>query len=161
MTAPGGRARRQAGWSIALGMACVVALLAAACAAPGAPGTPGATTSALIGGATWPLLPAGPDGMRGRLDFDGADGMLFDLGQDTDPSAVQVVMDGVAIDLDIAWFAADGALVGTMTMPACPAEPCPRFAAPGPFRWAVEAPLGAFRDLDAGARLEMAAGQES
>ncbi len=133
-------------------------MLTTACAAPGTPGT---TTSALIDGTTWRLLPAGPDGMRGRLDFDGADGMLFDLGQDTDPSAVQFVMDAVAIDLDIAWFAADGALVGTTSMPACAAEPCPRYASPGAFRWAIEAPVGALRDLATGARLDLAPGQES
>jgi uncharacterized membrane protein (UPF0127 family) len=110
---------------------------------------------ATIDGAGWRLLVAGPDGMRGRQDFGGADGMLFDLGEATDPSVIGFVMDGVPIPLGIAWFAADGSLVGRAEMVPCPAEPCERYAAPAPFRWAVEAPSGAFDALAPGARLEI------
>lgn len=88
-------------------------------------------------------------------DFEDADGMLFDLDRDVDPGAVTFVMDGVAIPLDIAWFAADGRQVGTATMLPCPAAPCPSYRALGRWRWAIEGPLGAFRDLPAGARLEI------
>ena len=38
----------------------------------------------------------------------------------------------------------------------CAAAPCPRYLAPAPFRWAVEAPAGAFDALAADARLEIA-----
>lgn len=91
--------------------------------------------------------------MRGRTDFDGTDGMLFDLGGEVDPDAVVFVRDGVAMPLDIAWFGADGWLVGTASMATCVADPCPRTVAPGRFRWAIEAPLGRFADLAPGTRL--------
>ena len=108
-----------------------------------------------IGDAPWQLIEAPPDGMRGQMGFGPADGMLFDLGAETDPSAVVFVMDNVAIPLDIAWFAADGRLLGIARMPRCGDGACPRFRAPSPFRWAVEALPGSFDQLDEGARLEI------
>ena len=109
----------------------------------------------VLDGEVWEVLPATPDGMRGRDDFGGADGMLFDLGGATDPSAVVFVMDGVRFPLDIGWFAEDGAILGWTTMPVCDAAPGPRHQAPRPFRWALEAPVGAFDDMAPGARLEV------
>jgi uncharacterized membrane protein (UPF0127 family) len=102
------------------------------------------------------VLRAGRDGMRGRSDFDGADGMLFDLGREVEPRAIVFVMDGVAFPLDIAWFRADGGLAGTATMDVCPTEPCPRYAAPGPYRYAIEAPVGGLAGLGPTDRLEIA-----
>ena len=119
------------------------------------PSSPLVVRDATIDGAPWRLLVAGQDGMRGRQDFGGADGMLFDLGGAIEPGAVPFVMDGVSIPLAIAWFAADGSLVGRAEMVPCPAEPCHRYEAPSAFRWAVEAPRGAFDALDRGARLEI------
>jgi uncharacterized membrane protein (UPF0127 family) len=141
---------RLRGLRIAL-VAIVAAVALASCAA-----TSSDRLSVEMGGRSWTLLRAGADGMRGLDDFDGADGMLFDLGRETDPSAVAFVMDGVSIPLDIAWFAASGELVGTAAMEPCPAEPCPRHVAQAPFRWAVEAPTGAFDGLAPGDRLEVA-----
>ncbi len=106
-----------------------------------------------VAGRPWTVLIAGEDGMRGRDDFAAADGMLFDMQRETEPSAVAFVMDGVRLPLAIAWFGADGRLVGTAEMVPCPAEPCPRYLAPAPFRWAIEAPAGAFDRLPAGAEL--------
>jgi uncharacterized membrane protein (UPF0127 family) len=111
-----------------------------------------------VDGQPWEVLLATDDGMRGLDGFDGADGMLFDADDDVDPQSIFFVMDGVAFPLDIAWFRADGGLVGTATMPMCPANPCPRHAAPAPFRWAIEAPVGAFDALTADARLEVGPG---
>ena len=111
--------------------------------------------AATLGGRAWRLLPATPDGMRGLDGFGDADGMLFDRGRVVDPQSVFFVMDGVAFPLAIAWFDGAGRLVGTTTMATCPAEPCPRHAAPAPFRWAIEAPVGAFDDVPADARLEV------
>jgi uncharacterized membrane protein (UPF0127 family) len=108
-----------------------------------------------IDGAPWTVLVADDDGMRGREGFEGADGMLFDLGSDRAPGTIHFVMDGVAFPLDIAWFAESGALVGTDSMAMCPAKPCPKYAPDAAFRWAVEAPVGTFDDLDQGARLEV------
>ena len=111
-----------------------------------------------VDGRPWEVLLATDDGMRGLDGFGGADGMLFDADDDVDPQSIFFVMDGVAFPLDIAWFRADGGLVGTATMPMCPANPCPRHAAPAPFRWAIEAPVGAFDALTADARLEVGPG---
>lgn len=111
-----------------------------------------------IAGRPWDLLLADRDGMRGMTSFQGADGMLFDFDADIDPAAVVFVMDGVAFPLDIAWFADSGELVGTASMAVCPAKPCPTFAAPGPYRWAVEAPPGAFDALPLDATLVIGGG---
>lgn len=111
-----------------------------------------------IDGQHWILLRASDDGMRGLDDFAGADGMLFDIGGEMHPSAVSFVMDGVTIPMDIAWFDVTGALVGVAEMEPCPAEPCRRYAAPAPFRWAVEAPPGAFDGLVIGSRLTVRSG---
>lgn len=143
--------RRRVHEPIALLLAGLGAMLLASTCGP--PVTE-ATTSVAIDGTTWRVLRADPDGMRGRADFEGADGMLFDAGESTDPSAVLFVMDGVALDLDIAWFAADGSFIGMRSMAACAAEPCPRYAAPASFRWAIEASPGAFDHLTTGSRLE-------
>lgn len=139
----------------------VIASLAAvvlACVGPAdTPASPVslAARTITIDGSAWRLLTAGEDGMRGRADFGDADGMLFDMGAEVAPGAVAFVMDGVAMPLDIAWFAADGRLLGTARMGACTAEPCPRYVAPAWFRWAIEAPPGAFDGLDIDARLEV------
>lgn len=106
-----------------------------------------------IDGVTWRVLVAGDEGMRGRTDLGDAAGMLFDLGGEVQPSAVAFVMDGVSIPLDIAWFAADGQLLGIARMTPCAAEPCPRYVAPAPFRWTIEAPVGAFAGTAPDARL--------
>ena len=108
-----------------------------------------------IGEVPWQVFEAPPDGMRGQLGFGEADGMLFDMGGVTDPNAVVFVMDNVGIPLDIAWFDADGRLLGVAEMPRCGDAACPRFRAPGPFRWAVEAPPGAFDALPEDARLDV------
>jgi uncharacterized membrane protein (UPF0127 family) len=132
-----------------------VSLLVAGTLVVGCGPAPSAQTTVRIGDEPWTVLVADDDGMRGRDDFEGADGMLFDLDKDVPPGTVHFVMDGVAFPLDIAWFDGDGGLVGTASMATCPAKPCPKYAPEGAFRWAVEAPVGAFHDLDPGARLEV------
>jgi len=124
-----------------------------ACSSPSGPATPPPTTTVTLGGETWTVLRGGQDGMRGRADFGGADAMLFQFEPGVDTQHITWVMDGVAFPLDIAWFDDDGALVGMTTMAICPAKPCPTYAADGPYRSALEAPVGAFDDLDPTARL--------
>ncbi len=137
-------------------MPLAVALLILTLVAGCVPGSSSGDRQAIrVGGAEWTVLVAGDDGMRHRDGFDGADGMLFDLGEDVDPGSVVFVMDGVRFPLDIAWFSDTGALVGVASMAICPVEPCPTYAAPGPYRWAIEAPPGAFDDLDPSDRLEV------
>jgi uncharacterized membrane protein (UPF0127 family) len=100
-----------------------------------------------LGGETWRVYEGGPDGMRGLPGFGEVDGMLFDMGDEVDPSAVPFVMDGVRFPIDIAWFDATGALVSTGSMSTCQVGSCPLYHAGGPYRWAIEAPVGAFADL--------------
>lgn len=111
-----------------------------------------------IGGRSWDLLLGDRDGMRGMTGFQGADGMLFDFDADIDPTAVVFVMDGVAFPLDIAWFTDSGELVGTASMAVCPTKPCPTYTAPGRYRWAVEAPPGAFDAVPLDATLVISGG---
>jgi len=80
-------------------------------------------------------------GLRGIEDLGDLDGMLFDYGSDVDPAAHRFWMKDVLIPLDIAWFDADGRLVGTASMSICELD-CPTWEAPAPFRWAVESPAG-------------------
>ena len=91
-------------------------------------------------------------GLTGISDLGPVDGMLFDFGQPTDPALTQFWMRGVPIALDVAFFDASGSLLNRETMAPCPAEPCPRYKASGPFRWAIETPAGRFAP-SAGARL--------
>jgi uncharacterized membrane protein (UPF0127 family) len=143
-------ARRIQRLHVAVALAVVVAGLITACAPAG---SGDARSVVRVGDREWTVLLAGPDGMRHRDGFDGADGMLFDLDQDVDPGSVAFVMDGVRFPLDIAWFTDAGALVGVASMAVCPAEPCPTYAAPGRYRWAIESPPGSFDHLDPADRL--------
>jgi uncharacterized membrane protein (UPF0127 family) len=151
--------RRTQGAAVTILVAVSLSFLACAAGTDPGPGTAAPTATApvardvAIDGVAWRVLVAGDEGMRGRTDFGDADGMLFDMGGEVQPSAVAFVMDGVLVPLDIAWFAADGRLVGTARMTPCAAEPCLRHVAPAPFRWAIEAPVGAFARTAADARL--------
>jgi uncharacterized membrane protein (UPF0127 family) len=105
------------------------------------------TRTVSLGGQAWVVYEDRGNGMRGLPGFGDADGMLFDVGGEVDPTGVAFAMDGVGFPIDIAWFDGDGVLVGTATMATCAAAPCPLYRADGPWRWAIEAPLGAFADL--------------
>lgn len=100
-----------------------------------------------VGARSWTVYEDTGDGMRGQPGFGDADGMLFDMGREIDPSGVPFVMDGVAFPIDIAWFDGDGAFVSSLSMVPCDAVPCSLYYADGPYRWAVEAPVGGFADL--------------
>lgn len=100
-----------------------------------------------LGGEPWTVYEDGGNGMRGLAGFGDADGMLFDLGREVDPAGVAFGMEGVGFSIEIAWFDGAGALVSTTTMAPCDAAPCPLYHAARPYRWAVEAPVGAFADL--------------
>jgi uncharacterized membrane protein (UPF0127 family) len=114
---------------------------------------PPAFQTVTLGGEPWMVLDGDRDGMRGRAGFDGADGMLFAFDPEVDTSGIVWVMDGVAFPLDIAWFDDAGALVGTASMATCTAAPCPTYGPGAPYRFALEAPVGAFDDLRPADRL--------
>jgi len=114
----------------------------------------------------WPLVTTNLDGRAVRLvvavdraqglqgidQLTGADGMLFDFGREVEPATARFWMRDVLIPLDIAWFDGEGRLVGTASMSTCELD-CPTYAAPGPFRWAVESPAGSIV-LSEGATLD-------
>jgi uncharacterized membrane protein (UPF0127 family) len=123
----------------------MTAVLAGALTISGCSPLPVRTVS--IAGEPWVVYEGGGEGMRGLPGFGDADGMLFDMGREVDPGGVAFGMEGVGYPLDIAWFDGGGMVVSIATMEACDAAPCPLYHAAGPYRWAVEAPVGAFGDL--------------
>jgi uncharacterized protein len=80
------------------------------------------------------------------------DGMLF-VWDETVSSAF--TMRNTLIPLHIAFFAESGELVDLVEMTPCEAEPCPVYPASGPFRYAVEVPLGDFDWLRETARISV------
>lgn len=84
-------------------------------------------------------------GLRGVSVLDDVDGMLFVWDEDT---TTPFVMEDTSMPLDIAFFAADGTLVDLLAMEPCEVAPCPRYEARGPYRYALEAPRGAFAAMD-------------
>jgi uncharacterized membrane protein (UPF0127 family) len=114
---------------------------------------PPAVTTVTLGGEPWTVYVGTGDGMHGLPGFGQVDGMLFDMGREVDPGGTAFTMEGIRYPIDIAWFDASGALVGTASMAGCDVPPCPLYRAEGPFRWALEAPAGGFADLDGSDRL--------
>jgi uncharacterized membrane protein (UPF0127 family) len=90
-------------------------------------------------------------GLMGVSDLGSLDGMLFVF---TDDSTASFHMKDTLIPLDIAFFDVDGLLVSMVEMVPCVEAPCASYAANGPYRYALEAPAGALRDLPAGAVLD-------
>ena len=72
----------------------------------------------------------------------GIDGMLFAFDP---PGPVSFHMLRTPMPLDIWWFDRDGVLMGSDEMVPCPEDPCVSYRSPGPIRWALETPTGAFR----------------
>jgi hypothetical protein len=84
-------------------------------------------------------------GLMGVTDLGGLDGMMFVWDADV---ASAFWMKDTLLSLDIAFFAADGTLVDLLSMEPCVAEPCEHYQASGPYRYALEAPRGAFDAID-------------
>jgi uncharacterized membrane protein (UPF0127 family) len=119
----------------------------------GPAGSPLPTRTVSLGGEPWTVYEGAGDGMRGLPGFGDLDGMLFDMGRAVDPAAIAFTMEGVGYPIDIAWFDGDGALVSIASMAPCDVVPCPLYRADGPYRWAIEAPVGAFVNLEPTDRL--------
>ena len=122
-------------------------MLAAAVAIAGCSPLPLPVRTVTLGDQTWTVYEGGSNGMRGLPGFGDVDGMLFDMGREVDPVAFAFGMEDVGYPIDIAWFDGTGRLVSTTSMEACLEPPCAVYQADGPYRWAVEAPPGAFTDL--------------
>jgi uncharacterized membrane protein (UPF0127 family) len=85
----------------------------------------------------------------GRRDLAGYDGMLFRFDGDV---TTAFIMKDTLIPLSIAWFDGAGRFVGQTDMVPCPpAEAkCPTYAAPAPYRYALEVPRGGSSRLGVG-----------
>lgn len=67
------------------------------------------------------------------------DGMLFIFDDDNTGG---FWMKNTLLSLDIAFFDADGAVVDRFVMDPCTANPCPKYSAAGPYRYALEMAAG-------------------
>jgi uncharacterized protein len=87
------------------------------------------------------------------------DGMAFVFGE---PTTATFWMKDTLIPLSVAFVDAGGRVVSLADMQPCQADPCPTYAAAGPYTLAVEANFGWFADhgigAGDGARLEPADG---
>jgi hypothetical protein len=81
-------------------------------------------------------------GLMGVDDLGSLAGMLFVYESDSEGG---FWMKDTIIPLDIAFFAADGALVSLQTMEPCQTDPCPLYYPGGSYRFVLETPAG---DLD-------------
>jgi len=104
------------------------------------------TTTVVVGGQVWLVAVADEhhervQGLMSVTDLGDLDGMLFVWDEDSvDP----FWMKDTPLPLDLALFAVDGTLIELLSMTPCPAEPCPVYGSAVPFRYALEAPRGAF-----------------
>ncbi|MCU1346061.1 MAG: hypothetical protein JWL70_2327 [Acidimicrobiia bacterium] len=147
---------RRAGWVLTLVM------LAAACNGKSASGPFaqfGKATVTVADARVLSVLVADTDGLRqqglgGVTDLAGYDAMLFRFPSDTD---TQFWMKDTKIVLDIAFVAADGTVLRTLTMPVCASndDNCERYGPGARYRFALEAPAGSFArwNLVAGGRM--------
>jgi uncharacterized membrane protein (UPF0127 family) len=78
-------------------------------------------------------------GLSGRATLAADSGMVFVWEEPVDAT---FWMKNTLIPLSIAFIADDGRIVAIREMAPCQADPCPTYDAPGPFRFAVEAPAG-------------------
>lgn len=87
-------------------------------------------------------------GMMGRQDLGGYDAMVFRFdGDSTSPFHMR----NVPVPLTIAWFDGSGGFVASAEMAPCPGqEGCPYYAAPRPYRLAVEVLQGGLGRLQIG-----------
>lgn len=87
-------------------------------------------------------------GLMGRRDLAGYDGMVFRFASDNTGT---FHMRDVPIPLTVAWFDASGRFLSSADMAPCPDRTgCPSYAAPRPYRLALEVPGGGLGRLGVG-----------
>jgi uncharacterized membrane protein (UPF0127 family) len=84
-------------------------------------------------------------GLAGVADLGELRGMLFVFESD---GAAAFWMKDTLLALDVAFFAADGSLVGLLQMEPCPGDPCPVYRPGAVYRYALEVPGGGFSGID-------------
>jgi uncharacterized protein len=80
-------------------------------------------------------------GLMGRRQVPEGTGMVFLYPADVSES---FWMKNTLVPLSIAFVAADGRVVSVAEVTPCEADPCPTYAPPGPYRYAVELAAGSF-----------------
>jgi uncharacterized membrane protein (UPF0127 family) len=90
-------------------------------------------------------------GLMGVTDLGGLDGMLFVFEEST---VGGFWMKDTLVALDIAFFDADGVFVDVFPMEPCTEDPCPVYHPQGPYRYAVETPVGGLGFVGEGSVLE-------
>lgn len=87
-------------------------------------------------------------GLMHRQDLGPYAGMVFRFDEN---SQARFFMKNTPMPLSIAWFDAEGRFVSATDMAPCPADQdCPRYAAAGPYRYALEVPQGSLARLGVG-----------
>ena len=87
-------------------------------------------------------------GLMGARSLEGHDGMIFRFEADTSGG---FWMKDTPLPLSIAWFTADGELVGQADMEPCLDHPsCPTYGPSRPYRLALEVPRGGLAALGVG-----------
>lgn len=97
-------------------------------------------------------------GLMAVTDLEGHDGMLFTFDDEVQSNFVMV---DTVTPLSISWWTTDGAFVSGTDMDPCTEAvdtDCARFAADGPYRYAIEVFQGERPELDAGSTIEVRAG---
>lgn len=92
-------------------------------------------------------------GLMGRTDLPAGTGMLFVFPADTTGA---FWMKDTLVPLSIAFVDVDGRVVTVRDMQPCDADPCPRYHADGPYRFALEVPQGELDGVGSGWRLDTA-----
>lgn len=97
-------------------------------------------------------------GLMGRTDLSGYDGMIFRFPADTQ---TPFFMKDTLIPLSIAWFDADATFVDSADMPPCGDAPvCPTYGPNAPYRFALEVPQGELAALGVGPEARLILGAE-
>lgn len=88
-------------------------------------------------------------GLMGRRDLAGYDGMIFEWPA---PTRTYFYMKDTVLPLSIAWFAASGRWVGAADMASCPPTTlhCPLYRPALAYQYALEVPRGGLPALGAG-----------
>ena len=84
-----------------------------------------------------------------QRDLGGYDAMLFAFEEEIDGG---FWMKNTIIPLTVAYFDDEGRFVSAVDMQPCPpdTEDCPSYPAAGPFKTAIEVPVGGLNDLGVG-----------
>lgn len=98
----------------------------------------------------WTVAVADTSVLRGQglmrvTELVDVDGMLFVWDEEI---SAAFWMKNTLIPLDIAFFDAEGELIGRNTMTPCEADPCPTYPTNAPFQYAIETTVGGFGDVE-------------